>query len=118
MPRVKTLPFDVEKRYIETAAKLREEKYSWEAIARRLGKSPGWIRSRLEPGYKEKRAAWNQIASNSHDIKGIHPNELGWPMSNQELKEHLELIPEDTRDNTGRILGDPIPNDPRRYWLD
>lgn len=28
----------------------------------------------------------------------------------------LAEIPEDTRDLTAKIMGDPIPNDPRRPW--
>jgi hypothetical protein len=33
------------------------------------------------------------------------------------LEDSRELMPEDTRDFTGRYLGDPIPGDPRRELL-
>lgn len=36
------------------------------------------------------------------------------PITQEELEARIRLIPEDTRDSTGRLLGDPIPNDPRR----
>lgn len=29
----------------------------------------------------------------------------------------MEMMPRDTRDLTGRLLGDPVPGDPRRPWL-
>lgn len=35
-------------------------------------------------------------------------------ISEEELLSRLELIPEDTRDYTGKMMGDPIPNDKRR----
>lgn len=31
-----------------------------------------------------------------------------------EWKRQMELMPQDTRDLTGRLMGDPIPGDPRR----
>ena len=31
-----------------------------------------------------------------------------------EWKRQIELMPQDTRDLTGRLMGDPIPGDPRR----
>ncbi len=36
------------------------------------------------------------------------------PISDEELKQRLAMIPEDTRDLTGRWMGDPYPNDERR----
>lgn len=38
------------------------------------------------------------------------------PMSERQLAAHLAMIPEDTRDLTGRAFGDPIPGDRRRTW--
>lgn len=35
-------------------------------------------------------------------------------ISKDELAERLALVPQDTRDNTARLLGDPIPGDKRR----
>ncbi len=35
-------------------------------------------------------------------------------LSDEDLESRLALIPEDTRDLTGKWLGDPIPGDKRR----
>lgn len=39
------------------------------------------------------------------------------PLSEEELAKRLALIPEDTRDLTGRMFGDPIPGDRRRKCI-
>lgn len=36
------------------------------------------------------------------------------PISDEELLERLAMIPEDTRDFTGKVMGDPIEGDQRR----
>lgn len=36
------------------------------------------------------------------------------PISDEELAKRLALVPQDTRDLTGRAFGDPIPGDRRR----
>jgi hypothetical protein len=36
------------------------------------------------------------------------------PITEGELQRRLSMIPEDKRDFTGRVLGDPLPNDKRR----
>lgn len=35
----------------------------------------------------------------------------------EDVEARLAEIPPDTRDLTGILCGDPIPNDPRRHWL-
>lgn len=38
-------------------------------------------------------------------------------VNREEAEARLAEIPEDTRSLTARMLGDPIPGDPRRPWL-
>jgi hypothetical protein len=40
----------------------------------------------------------------------------GWSLSQAHRVAKLSEIPADTRDLTGKLLGDPIPGDPRRGW--
>lgn len=46
-------------------------------------------------------------------MNGIRLGE-GVRLSADELRRRRALIPDDTRDLTGRVFGDPIPGDPRR----
>lgn len=35
----------------------------------------------------------------------------------EEWMRQIAIMPNDTRSLTSQLMGDPIPNDPRRYWL-
>lgn len=39
------------------------------------------------------------------------------PITHAELERRLSLIPQDSRDLTGKLMGDPIIPDQRRPWL-
>lgn len=58
---------------------------------------------KLHDGYTraKQRAAYNRLSKRA--------------LTDEELLERLALVPrEDTRDLTGRLMGDPIPGDRRR----
>lgn len=96
---------------LSEAKRLREEGLSWPAIDQRLGKKRGWIRRRIDPVFAEK----GRMAGRSHYDK--YGKKYTEPLTAEELEERIALIPtqeDDTRDLTGRLMGDPIPNDPRR----
>lgn len=53
----------------------------------------------------------------SRYLKEHYPHSWGRkhkPISEDELIKRLALVPQDTRDITAKIMGDPIPGDKRR----
>lgn len=63
---------------------------------------------------QRERDKMNREVSNSKREAGIRylgsrskAAEVGW-------EQQMAMMPRDTRDLTGRLLGDPIPGDPRR----
>lgn len=86
----------------EEVLKLREEGLSWDKIARRLKAARHRVRSLVDPEFAEK---WERERAQLKilDSLGITP---------KPKVERPILV--DTRDLTGILMGDPIPNDPRR----
>jgi hypothetical protein len=48
------------------------------------------------------------------DMKERGAGKIAHLLSPEELERRRALVPPDTRDHTGRLLGDPIPGDERR----
>ena len=90
-----------EKALLQRARELksREPKTGWGRLADSLGVGREWLKRRMIPGYAEKmRGYW---------VEKYH---FGLPdrITKEELQQLKSTIPEDTRDVTGRICGDPV----------
>jgi hypothetical protein len=105
------------------AKALRKEGMAWEAIAARIGFHKETVRRRLDPEFRVRtaRAKAAKARADKDSFNAVrrslspHSNNVGRPPLNaDELRARRSLIPLDTRDNTGRLLGDPIPGDRRR----
>jgi hypothetical protein len=107
----KRIPNELE--ILARAEQLRADGTSWESISQQLGQTKSWIRYRIDPSYKElRRKQCSQVfAGIDHSCM---PSRAVPPLNEQQLRERLSLVPKDTRDLTGRLMGDPIPNDLRR----
>lgn len=58
-----------------------------------------------------KEAARNKSAAGLRNLgRGSAEAEAEW-------RRQIAIMPDDTRDLTARVFGDPIPGDPRRHWL-
>ena len=69
--------------------------------------SPEVIHEQRRERDKEYKARWH------HTTKGIHQVQRNRPRE-AEAALRIAEIPEDTRSLSQALLGDPIPNDPRR----
>lgn len=85
---------------------------SWTEIGNEFGFSRDTIRRRLDPVWREERAASIRSARS----KRVGCNERGPQLQHRtrtqirrDAERRLEEIPDDTRSLTGRLLGDPIP---------
>jgi hypothetical protein len=99
------------------ARELRARGMSWDNLALAIGQSKTWTRYRVDPTYRERRRAESAARSEERkfDREGYSGAHVDRPaLTHEELRERLSLVPKDTRDLTGRLFGDPIPNDPRR----
>jgi hypothetical protein len=90
------------------ARQLRDRGLAWQGISDIVGQSKSWLRYRLDPTFKEERNRQSPGVHHSLMPKGTSV------LSTAELQERLSLVPNDTRDFTGRFCGDPIPHDRRR----
>jgi len=103
------------------AKRLRKEGLSYREIGRILGFTGAAIHKACDLHYAEKRRA--QINSARAVRKADGPgrgNGIHYATAasvRADAASRLAEIPPDTRDLTGIMFGDPIPNDPRRYWL-
>jgi hypothetical protein len=103
-----------EKELLASAEKMRAEGRSWHAISQSIGQTKSWIRYRIDPAYQELRKAQSSTAAHHGIDPALLPSRGISPLTKAELRERLRLIPMDTRDTTGRLMGDPIPGDRRR----
>jgi hypothetical protein len=117
---VGTLQVKIPDRILAQAKALRKKGVSWTDIGARVGYHRDTLRIRLDPEFRAKaasakkeysRAAFNQIR---RSLSPFSSNVGRPPLSRDELEARRSLIPIDTRDNTARLCGDPIPGDRRR----
>lgn len=97
---------------IRLGASLRKQGLGWKRAAKAVGHSEDWLRQRLDPEYLEQRRA--RIRRDREALKGArgalksyYAAGLTKPMTEREYKDWLAEQPEDTRDITGRLMGDP-----------
>jgi hypothetical protein len=76
-------------------------------LSKLFGCSYETARRQLEPEFAERKNK-ERRASNRYVIITQRPIE------DEELRRRRALIPMDVRDVTSRLMGDPIPGDPRR----
>ena len=82
---------------------------SWQAIGRALNCNPDTIRRRLDPKWKEYRAA--MIRSVKHADGYVNMNRIPEvrKCKREEAERRMAEIPADTRSLSQRIMGDPLP---------
>lgn len=114
MPRARIV-IPNEEEVLREARQLKAEGVCWEQLCKRFNVTATWLRYRIEPGYKERRAKHNQSFKQSeYDARAIFDHAKNPPLTTEQLYERLALVPEDNRDLTARLMGDPIRPDPRR----
>ena len=101
---------------IDTMRLMREKGVSFAEIGRLLGCDPETIKARIDPRFAElkrentrrRRAAERrEPVATGKPVVHIVPK---WARpSEAEIRAARERIPEDTRDLTGRLFGDPLP---------
>lgn len=83
-------------------------------IAKRLGVTRDTVMRWIDPAWREKR---NRMIAEARRRRGkVDASRILPPGIRADIEARLAEIPPDTRDLTGRLLGDPIPGDPRRPW--
>lgn len=94
---------------IEEARRLMNAETPWAEIGRKLGCNPDTIRRRLDPKWREYRAA--QIRSVKHADGYVNMNRVSEVRRSRrdEADRRMAEIPEDTRSVSQRIMGDPLP---------
>lgn len=108
---------------ISEIIKLRKEGKSYGDVARELGISRnavlGAVRRRRQAN-GEQGAPLNSNQRKWLEIRGGFRRQAGirnsTKLAEEDLAPRLAEIPEDTRDLTGIVFGDPIPGDTRRTW--
>jgi hypothetical protein len=117
---VGTLRVEIPDHLLQQAKKLRAEGLAWHAVARRIGFHQDTVRIRLDPEFRvttaRRKFAYSreEYDRNMRRAPASYMRYVSPPLTEAELKARRALIPPDTRDNTGRLLGDPIPGDLRR----
>lgn len=103
------------------ARQLRKEGLSYRDIGTALGFTGCSIHKALDPHYAEKRRTQINLArafrTADMQVAGPRVRYMDSGTIREDAAARLAEIPPDTRDLTATLLGDPIPNDPRRYWL-
>lgn len=97
----------------ERAKAMRQNGASWEDLGRSFGVDAGTVRRRLDPEWAARRLALDTKSRRERgDLKTAAAYRLGLSdlRSTAEMGMRLKReIPPDTRDLTGRMLGDPLP---------
>lgn len=92
----------------EQVRAMREKGLSWYAISKQLDLTYYTVRS-IEPGYVEKCRQRGRKSSKARTNPESSPSLQAALARKRELAEKLATIPEDTRDMTARLMGDPLP---------
>lgn len=67
---------------------------------------------------QRERDKTNRDMANAKREAGIRYLGRGSKEADAEWMRQMEIMPCDTRSLTGRLMGDPVPGDPRRPWID
>lgn len=103
------------------AIQLRDKGVSYREIGRRLGFSGDSIHRAIDPEFAEhKKTTCNRARRRRREAEpklARYAHIAEKDEIRADAAARLAEIPPDTRDLTGIMFGDPIPGDPRRYWL-
>jgi DNA-binding CsgD family transcriptional regulator len=88
---------------INRMRQLRAEKLSYERIAEMLGVGSETVRRHISPKFRETPHRPRSAPSRIYVVR----EELG--LTQAEYRAARRRIPEDTRDLTGQLFGDPLP---------
>jgi len=104
---------------LEEAKRLRFKGMSYREIGDTIGFSSTTVHRALDDGYARRRREQINLARRFRDtgMPSSSPRRVEPVSIKADVEARLAEIPTDTRNLTALILGDPIPNDPRRYWL-
>ena len=95
-----------------------KEGKSFAVIATRFLCTPETIRTHLDPVYAKKRRDAKRASDRRHHAKQreqrladpvLHPRVLHGGPTKREWQNRVAEIPDDTRDLTARVFGDPLP---------
>jgi hypothetical protein len=103
---------DIPQADVVAAKAMRAAGVGWTTISRRLGYHYETIRRRCDADFDA--ALRTRYTYEGRPKRGAVYKTMVWKITPEELAERRALIPIDTRDTTGRLLGDPIPGDRRR----
>jgi hypothetical protein len=95
---------------IERAQKLKADGWSYNRIGEIFGTTGQTIRVRIDPEYgamRLQRSAEIKKANRGFAIKDVLPSERRAPV--EDVAARLAEIPQDTRTQGQRLMGDPLP---------
>jgi hypothetical protein len=105
----------------QEAEQLKADGLSYGQIGKLLGIGSESIRRALDPAFAAKRREQinraRQFRGGDGKRQTNHVQDADRSSVKQDAQARMAEIPPDTRGLTGVLLGDPIPNDPRRPWL-
>ena len=98
---------------IATSKRMRDDGATWNQIARETGYDPQTVKYALDPDYANRRR--EQINANRRRARGeeqkVQPDTQRRPevrVSDEDWNQRISEIPDDRRDLTGKMLGDPL----------
>lgn len=89
--------------------------YTWAMLGQIFGFNAETVRRACDPNFRERRREQNRKAWEKLSTKGGVKLDR---IAAKNVRELQKQIPPDTRDLTGRLLGDPIPGDRRRQQFE
>lgn len=113
---------------IAEARKLLSKGWTYNRLAKHFGVGFSTMKIRLDPEYGARvKDQWRERGRKKAET-GARAYYSRSPAAEPHLADRsttakldalkrLAEIPPDTRDLTGILCGDPIPNDPRRHWV-
>ncbi len=98
---------------IATCKSMREDGATWNQIAREVGCDPQTVKYALDPDYANSRR--EQVNANRRRARGedqkVQPETQRRPdvrVPVEDWNQRIAEIPDDRRDLTGKMLGDPL----------
>ncbi len=103
---------------VEQARSLYASGWSYNRIRLHFGVGYDTLRSRLDKGFAERVRSKRKARNWGANAQSTRAEVVGYSSrSKEDVEARLAEIPPDTRSPSAILLGDPIPNDPRRHWL-
>ncbi len=94
---------------LKKARRLRTEcNMPWPQVAKECGVSRDWLQRRLDPKFALRVRMYERDRQSLRSTQSGRPGRP-YPNMKEDAAARLAEIPPDTRDNTGRFCGDPLP---------